>query len=310
VCRTIAGVEAAALVDDQPYSGEIRAQSIPLAYLPSFDLLEVNADAQRVTRTPKLIDRTDGAWLLMIQEEGTCQIGQEGRLSLLAPGDIGFLDTSRPYDVLFPQRFRQSILRMPITLFRDLLPKGRDVAGIVLPGERPLTAIARHNLLMLEQSARAIEPVFLPAAANCAIDHLALALRTSLDDRSRSGTDAKPASSDGAADHVVRANAYISGHLRDARLNVDRVARAVGLSSGYLQEIYRAVTGTAVAEYIRDQRLANCRRDLADPSQMDCSITSIAFRWGFAESSSFSRAFRRAFDISPRRYRQQARRRG
>ena len=96
VCRTIAGVEATALVGDRPYCGSICTQSIPLAHLPNFDLIEVDADAQFVTRTRKLISQTEGAWLLMIQEEGVCEVGQGDRRTRLSPGDIGFLDTSRP----------------------------------------------------------------------------------------------------------------------------------------------------------------------------------------------------------------------
>src|SRR6202012_617914 len=97
VCRTIAGVEAMALVHNRPYSGSIRTQSIPLPHLPNFDLIQVEADGQFVARTERLIGQSEGAWLLMIQEEGTCEVGQGDRKTQLSPGDIGFLDTSRPY---------------------------------------------------------------------------------------------------------------------------------------------------------------------------------------------------------------------
>ncbi|MGA7806639.1 helix-turn-helix domain-containing protein [Bradyrhizobium sp.] len=297
VCRTIAGVEATALLPDRPYSGSIRTQSIPLAHLPNFDLIDVEADAQFVSRTRKLIDRTDCAWLLMIQQDGVCEIGQGGRKTTLAPGDIGFLDTSRPYQVMFPRSFKQSILKMPAILLRDIMPRGEDPAGVALSGGQVLTAIARQNLLYLERCATAIEPVFLPAAANCAIDHLALALRATLRGAARKIAD------HAIPDHVARADAYISDHLHDAELSVEHVAWSVGVSPSHLQEIYRAATDLTVAQSIRDRRLANCRKELADPSLTDDSITSIAFRWGFSESSSFSRAFRRAFGISPRRYR-------
>jgi hypothetical protein len=56
--------------------------------------------------------------------------------------------------------------------------------------------------------------------------------------------------------------------------------------------------GRTVGEYIRERRLVCCRRDLADASLAHQSITSIAFRWGFSESSSFSRAFRQAFQTA------------
>src|ERR1700722_17622346 len=272
VCRTIAGVEATALASDQPYSGSIRTQSIPLAHLPNFDLIQVEADAQLVSRTRKLIDQSEGAWLLMIQEEGVCEVGQGTRKTRLSPGDIGFLDTSRPYEVTFPRRFRQSILKMP--------------------------AIARQNLLLLEHNASVIEPSFLAAAANSCLGHLSLAMRATRGDEGRQ--IAGPAISD----HVARANVFISQNLHDAGLSVERVASSIGISAGYLQQLYRAAKNLSVAQSILDQRLANCRRELADPSLAEESITSIAFRWGFSESSSFSRAFRRTFGLSPRQYRQ------
>jgi AraC-like DNA-binding protein len=296
VCRTIAGVEATALVGNRPYCGSIRAQSIPLAHLPNFDLIEVDADAQFVTRTRKLIDQTEGAWLLMIQEEGVCEVGQGERTTKLSPGDIGFLDTSRPYEVTFPRSFRQGILKMPAALFGDIAPKGDDLAGAVLPGDMTLTAIARHNLLLLKHSAAAIEPIFLPAAANCAIDHLALAMRA------RRGVGLTKIAAHSASAYMLRADAYISDHLHDSELSVEEVAQSAGISTGHLQQLYRA-RGLSVAQSILDRRLDHCCKELADPSRSDESVTSIAFRWGFSESSSFSRAFRRAFGVSPRQYR-------
>jgi AraC-like DNA-binding protein len=299
VCRTIAGVEATALVSDQPYSGSIQTQSIPLAHLPNFDLIQVEADAQFVTRTKKLIDQSEGAWLLMIQEEGVCEVGQGARKTQLSPGDIGFLDTSRPYEVMFPRCFKQSILKMPALLFRDIAPRGDDLAGAALPGAQALTAIARQNLLLLEHNAAVIEPGFLAAAANSCLGHLSLAMRA------RRRDEGRQIAGHAICDHVALASWYISQNLHDAGLSVERVAGSIGISAGYLQQLYRAAKNLSVAQSILDQRLANCRRELADPSLAQESITSIAFRWGFSESSSFSRAFRRTFGLSPRQYRQQ-----
>jgi AraC-like DNA-binding protein len=299
VCHTIAGVEATPLAKENAYAGAIRTRSIALAHRQSFDLLHVEADPQRVSRTRQLIGaQTEGSWLLMIQKQGSCSIRQGNQEATLAPGDIGFLDTTRPYEVVFPQRFGQSILKMPVLLFDDIFPKNRGLAGTGLSGDKALTAIARHNLILLETFASEIEPRLIPAVADRAIDYLSLAVRTSFDDARR------PTHSAACAFHFERATLYVAQHLGDPLLSVEKIARAIGLSSGHLQEVFRAGSGTTIAEYVRRQRLARCRRDLADPSLINCSITSIAFRWGFSESSSFSRAFRNAFRTSPRRYRQ------
>jgi AraC-like DNA-binding protein len=298
VCHTIAGVEADALANEHSYSGAIRAQAIPLAHMPSFDLVHVEADPQRVNRTRELISvQTETTWLLMVQEEGTCTIRQGKQQATLKPGDIGFLDTARPYEVIFPQSFRQNILRMPTPLFYDIMPKGCDVAGMALSGDDALTAIARQNIVLLERFVSAIDPMLLPAAANRALDHLALAARFFFE--GNAGQRGHGAS----ASYFAGACAYISQALGDPFLSVEQIAEAVDISSGHLQQIFRQSSGTTVGEYVRERRLAYCRRDLADASLIHQSITSIAFRWGFSESSSFSRAFRRAFQISPRRYR-------
>ncbi len=299
VCQTIAGVEARPLTNRRSYDGRIRSRRVHLQDLRRFDLLHVVADPQRVNRTQELIDlQAEEAWLLMLQEHGTCSIHQGDQRSTLAPGDIGFLDTSRPYEVLFPQSFRQSILKVPASLFNDIIPMRRDVAGMALAGGDPLTAIARANLLLLERFAQTISPILLPAAAERAIDHLGLAMRARLDDgpirRNRGAS----------AHHFARASLYIIDHLRDSALSVQRIATATGLSASHLHEVFRRATGATIGDYIRAQRLERCRRDLADQSLRHLSITFIAHRWGFSEASSLSRAFRAAYQTSPRRYRQ------
>ena len=66
---------------------------------------------------------------------------------------------------------------MPTLLFYDIMPRSRDVAGMALSGDDALTTIARQNIVLLERFVSAIDPILLPAAANRAIDHIALAAR-------------------------------------------------------------------------------------------------------------------------------------
>jgi AraC-like DNA-binding protein len=61
--------------------------------------------------------------------------------------------------------------------------------------------------------------------------------------------------------------------------------------------------GTTVAAWIRRQRLERARRDLADPALRNVPVHRIAARWGFKGHSSFTRAFRAAYDTAPQDYR-------
>jgi transcriptional regulator GlxA family with amidase domain len=56
--------------------------------------------------------------------------------------------------------------------------------------------------------------------------------------------------------------------------------------------------------WVRAERLARCRRELADPSLRHRSIAQVAQSWGFGDMTHFSRLFRDIFGVSPRGYRQ------
>jgi AraC-like DNA-binding protein len=49
---------------------------------------------------------------------------------------------------------------------------------------------------------------------------------------------------------------------------------------------------------VRRRRLERCYADLSLAT--DDTVADISRRWGFRDSSSFSRAFRRQYDVAPR----------
>jgi AraC-like DNA-binding protein len=61
-----------------------------------------------------------------------------------------------------------------------------------------------------------------------------------------------------------------------------------------------------VASYIRDQRLENARRDLADPALRAMPVHTVAARWGFPRAAEFTRAFRTAHGVPPSELRARA----
>ncbi|WP_033170785.1 AraC family transcriptional regulator [Selenomonas sp. ND2010] len=92
--------------------------------------------------------------------------------------------------------------------------------------------------------------------------------------------------------------AYINQHLAED-LSIDTLATHTYTSKFYLMRKFKANTGYALHQYIRSKRLLLAR----DMLRSDMPIAQIAGEVGFADYSTFSRAFREMFQCSPREYR-------
>lgn len=92
---------------------------------------------------------------------------------------------------------------------------------------------------------------------------------------------------------------YIYAHLDDD-LSLDRLADVSGFSPYHWHRIYRAVRGETAAQTVRRLRLERAAAMLA---QNAWPLERIARRAGFTSADAFSRAFQRAYDRTPGRFR-------
>lgn len=99
---------------------------------------------------------------------------------------------------------------------------------------------------------------------------------------------------------LARVKLIIRQHLRSAILTPERVCRMAGISRSQLYRLFERQGG--VARYIQSERLRAACRALAAP-QSGRDISSIAEDVGFFDPSTFSRAFRQEFGVSPREFR-------
>jgi AraC-like DNA-binding protein len=58
-----------------------------------------------------------------------------------------------------------------------------------------------------------------------------------------------------------------------------------------------------LGQWILERRLDAARHELTSPRGRSQTIAAIARRWGFADSTHFSRRFRQAYGMSPREWR-------
>lgn len=100
---------------------------------------------------------------------------------------------------------------------------------------------------------------------------------------------------------VQRGIDYIEEHL-DEEIALGDVSRIAGVSHWHFLRMFKALTNETLKSYIRSRRLANARSSLRTSQR---NILDIALAAGFESQAAFTRAFKRAFGVTPAGYRRQ-----
>jgi AraC-like DNA-binding protein len=90
---------------------------------------------------------------------------------------------------------------------------------------------------------------------------------------------------------------------RDADLNLDRLARKLGIPARQISAAINRATGKNVSQYVNAHRITEACERLADT---DRPVTEIMFEVGFQTKSNFNREFRRMTEMTPLQWREQS----
>lgn len=255
-----------------------------------------------IHRTPRLIRRADPeVFKLCCVVHGGGIITQEGRRAEVGVGDLVLYDTSRPYVAEFASDVPTSqvlLLRFPRSLLPLPAPDLRRLRAGQIPGARGIGALSSQILLRLARHLGDLSPSDAARLSTLTLDVLTVALAGALDAQSA----VPPHTRQRAL--MTQIYAFIQANLGDPRLTPDMIAAAHHISRRYLHKLFQR-EGHTVAGWVRERRLEQCRRDLANPDLAARPINAIAARWGFTSHAHFSQAFRGAHGLSPREFRQQ-----
>lgn len=272
------------------------AGSVTRAQLGETICSEVSSQRQHVFRTPSRIARAHEEFVLIaLGKQGVGGIVQDGRETLMRPGEFAIYDTTRPYELHFDDAFTQTILQVPRDMLLRRLSGTEPFTAIAFGSDRPLQKLAHDFVYQLCQSADQIGQEHAVRLSEQAVDLVAMALGERLDGRPLPSSTHRSAL-------LYRLKAHIRAHLADPGLSLAATARALGISPRYVNDLL-SDEKTSFQRYVLSERLGHCRRDLSSPMLAHRHVSEIAFAWGFNDLSHFGRVFREQYGMSPRDWR-------
>lgn len=255
--------------------------------LPGLAMSRVTAPSLRAVRTRALIRRHPvDHWIVTLGLHVTTGITTRNT-SLLAPAGSPFVVSLG--DEMISDRGADDRLQLYLSrdAFRALAPMLDGACGQVQA--TPLGRMLADYMILLERHLPDVTPADERRLAGAVGAMVGACIAPT------PGRIAEAASQVDLT-RMERVRQAVHRHLHAPALGPDILCRMVGTSRS---QLYRLLAGEGgVARYIQRQRLLDGYASLSDPSNTR-QIAAIAEDLCFADASSFSRAFRQAFGMSP-----------
>lgn len=264
--------------------------------LDNVDLIAVDVSPLHAERTADVVAREpEDCFLVFRPVEGEVLLNQEERQCKLLPGDIAIMDALQPASATCLVQSKMLLLKVPRSALVTRLGHLRGYTARSLR-ESSIGAFAADQLAVLPSYAGVIDQTAQAATASYVVDLIAMAAAKVVGE--------KPRRSDLRALAASRLRACIDARLDDANLDPAAAAAAAGLSVRYAQALL-AEQGTSIMRLIQQRRIERCKSALADPAQDHRTVGDIAFSWGFADLTHFSRVFKAQVGMTPGEFRRE-----
>jgi AraC family transcriptional regulator, positive regulator of tynA and feaB len=248
--------------------------------------LEVFYDPSTAT-----IDQTH-LFSLMLQLRGATLARQEGRSSMIGPGDMCVIDSRLPFELSVDGVLSHFIvLQMPRLAVLSRNPSLERRTAEAFDTADAGTLLLRSLVLNSAESAPSLRDEQRGSALASVIQLLG-ALHSD-----------RQAEVNGSSWRSQAALSFIDSCLADPELTATGVADAQGVSRRRLDQIMVEATGVSVSAQIWLRRLEQAANDLLDPRFAAKTVTQIAFAAGFEDVAHFTRAFKRRYRMPPREWR-------
>lgn len=239
----------------------------------------------------------DEYFCLLLFDQGDCLLRQGRNETELHQGHIAIWDSTRPAMFQNSTQLDQYSILIPHADAKMIIPGIEDLCGLSIDGNQGLGSILHSHLKQVHNTIENIDPQDRPAVLRATVELVSAAFRPESANRNTSSFRNAV---------LARVQEYIIQHLGDPGLSPAKIAAAFNFSPRYLHRLFES-SEESVGNWIRKKRLAAARSDLREPSHHAASITQIAMRRGFSDSSHFSHAFKNEYGMTPRDMRRQSR---
>lgn len=292
ILRLFADVQISA-VQKADFFGKVRQRKSD-----KLRISEIHAAEQAVDRRYRQA-RSDyeDKYFAVLMLEGNQSVEQDGKIVTLRPGDFAIYDATRPHHLRFGQSWREIVVSIPRSTLNHLVVGMENCTARPMNTSEGVGNVMRTFLEGMSSQISHVSENEMLMLSDTAITLIAMTLgNLQQNDIVQSRLKAMT---------LMRAKRFVLEHLQDPELNPDKVERAIGVSSRYVNKLFEA-EDTSLMRYVWRMRLERCAEELATHHFSFLRVSDVALRWGFNDMSHFSRAFKERFNASPREWRKKA----
>lgn len=256
-------------------------------------LVDTRATDQEYDRTPAHVAR--GAmdhFQITLCVEGEMRFSSGRREVTMGPGAICLIDMAQPNRTVLRgggSRTRLMAIILQRAMLAPRLAHPDSATATLLPSNHPHT-----RLLASHYAALTLPPEPAAGSAEATIEAIADIVAAAA-----GGTADIAAGVERAERHLYLAmiKRRIADNLETDALTADELCRHFQISRATLYRLFEADGG--LSHYVREQRLNLAFRQLISPSAEDTRLIDLAVGMRFSSDSTFIRAFRRKFGLTP-----------
>ncbi len=283
---------SSAVMDEPPsrFDGAVQKQVIGRVTLVSVTGTAYAASHARV-------GGTDMAGVLLALR-GTTHLTQGAINVVLHPCQYCLLDYAAPSVTIIPAPFHNVLVRFPRADIDAVLPSWHRSVGQLMTGQSGAGCLFFDLVRSLLRQGAGLEPACAAGVAGAVVGLLSAALLGMQQSQQPSPTQMEHY-------HRTRIKTFVQDHLRDPELDVEMVARHLGLSARHVHRLFKDEP-QHLMHWVWSERLRLCYEDLCRPHLRHRTLAQIAYAWGFNDPAHFSRAFRQRFGVSPSEVRERS----